>query len=867
MKTSTKTAKGLDAALKLLDLGFWPIAIYPPGVQLGEDRLSKGKEPIGKAWGLERWDQQRLRSAFEQYPSGGVGIAFGPKRAPGGGWLIDLEGDGPEAAASLATLMGGEIPVTPSWNSTRGGHTIFVANGELLLQLLAAAGATEGKREKVGVWKLPEIPDLEFRIGGFKSVDVVKQVQSVVPPTPGTDGEPRAWTSQPGRGVADLPSAAYAFLESLAERKAIVAEGNGNGHGNGKPSNGYAPRRNGTDVESRAIAYLATIEPAISGAKGHNKTFGAACRVGPGFDLAPDVALRLIRDHYNPRCEPPWSDAELRHKVDDAYREETRRGWLLNVPTRRKGSGGYPPSINGNGQHKPPDDRPEIQITTEWHIHVDEAIKALARDEDLYRRGDTLGTVVEEATPTAKLSSGVELRNAQGSTRFVALSDANVGCFLTRNATFYKWKRNNGEDIAVDCNPPDWLIRAISSRGYWPGIRTLLTVTSCPYVCPDGSIPAAGYDDATGTLYRPNVALLPLPVRPTQADAKQAAERLNHLVWQFPFATGFDWSVWLTSLLTAIQRPRIAGPVPGFVFNGNAAGIGKGLLIDAVGVLAWGHAIPTRTYPTDPIEAGKVKLSLALSAVSAVHFDNLAEGGFFGNSELDSALTSTQVGGRILGQSRESGAVPLRPCWFLSGNNISPAKDAYRRWLPCNLRTNLESPHERGDIVERDLLRSIHDHRAELLRDALVILKAHAIAGHPRGEWPPIGSFEEWDQVIRGAVWFATGNDCLHTQRQAAAESPERADKLALLEGWSQLPDGTDRGLTITDAMLAVEGDPRSFAMLQASFLRMSKDGKMPTAKQIGNRIRAMNGQNIGGQQFQRCGEKDHYAIWRVTKV
>ena len=311
----------------------------------------------------------------------------------------------------------------------------------------------------------------------------------------------------------------------------------------------------------------------------------------------------------------------------------------------------------------------------------------------------------------------------------------------------------------------------------------------------------------------------------------------------------------------------IAGPVPGIVFNGNKAGTGKGLLINAIGVLAWGHAIPTRTYPTDPIEAGKVKLSLALVAVSAVHFDNLQEGGFFGNSELDSALTFDAS--RRPDPRSESGERrgPVAAVLFLSGNNVSPARDAYRRWLPSNLVTALESPHERSDIDEKDLLRSIHDRRPELLRDALVILKAHAIERYPRGEFAPIGSFEEWDQVIRGAVWSATDADCLHTQQQAAMESPERLDKLALLEGWSQLPDGTDKGLTVQEAVKVVEDRPEIYPTLYSAFLRMSKDGKMPAIKQIGNRIRAMNGQNTGGQRFQICGHKAHYAVWRVTKV
>ncbi len=196
-------------------------------------------------------------------------------------------------------------------------------------------------------------------------------------------------------------------------------------------------------------------------------------------------------------------------------------------------------------------------------------------------------------------------------------------------------------------------------------------------------------------------------------------ERLAKLVIQFPLANGvLDFSVWLAAVLTGIQRPAIAGPVPGFAFNGNKAGTGKGLLIDLVGLIVWGHAIPTRSYPFDPKEMAKVKLSLALAGVSAVHFDNLPEGGWYGGGELDSALTSMMVEGRILGASRESGAVPLRPAWFLSGNNISPGKDSYRRWLPCNLATELESPHERDDIQVSNLRQYVAEHRGEFLRDA-----------------------------------------------------------------------------------------------------------------------------------------------------
>jgi len=554
------------------------------------------------------------------------------------------------------------------------------------------------------------------------------------------------------------------------------------------------------------------------------------------------------------------------HATYTAGRNGHANGHASTSKPRSNGAGSgseIPPS--NNGHHRADNDRPAIEITHELHIVVEQGIEALTRDDALFRRGDTLGIVVIESHETVKLRPGVKLREARGSVRFLPLSEANLATRLTQCASFYHARADkNGETMMIPTRPPDWLTKAIATRGYWPGIRRLETLTGCPYVRADGTLPSPGFDEATETFYRPSGPLPSVPNRPTQEDARKAADRLYEVVHQFPFATGFDWSVWLTGLLTAIQRPAIFGPVPGIVINGNVAGVGKGLLVNLIGILVWDHNAPTYSYPSDPKEAAKVKLALALSGIAAVHFDNVTEGGFFGNSEIDSAITSTEVAGRILGQSRDSGAVSLRPCWFLTGNNVSPAKDAYRRWLVCNLVSALENPHERRD-VRGDLLGWVRDHRAELLSHALTILRAHALTGRPVGDWGPLGSFEEWDPVIRGAVWFATGNDCLTTQRQAAKEMPDRLDKLALLEGWSQLPGGTDKGLTVEEALREVESNAEKYRALHSALIRISRDGKLPSIRQIGNRIRAMQRQNTGGKMFQACGEdRDGARLWRV---
>jgi putative DNA primase/helicase len=169
---------------------------------------------------------------------------------------------------------------------------------------------------------------LEWRIGGYKDDGAVKQVQSVVPPTKGEDGAPRVWGTGPSTPVAELPESAYAILEELAKwREQSPATPP-------QPADETRPGKvrfaQGPTAEERAKKYLDTIDPAIEGQYGHNTLFRAACTIGPGFDLPPDVAFRLIREHYSPRCVPPWSDKDIGHKVDDAYRVEPRRGFLLD---------------------------------------------------------------------------------------------------------------------------------------------------------------------------------------------------------------------------------------------------------------------------------------------------------------------------------------------------------------------------------------------------------------------------------------------------------------------------------------------------------------------------------------------------------
>ena len=93
-------------------------------------------------------------------------------------------------------------------------------------------------------------------------------------------------------------------------------------------------KRAGLPIWERIQRYLDRRPPAISGSNGHDTTFQVALALVRGFDLSPDYALRYLQ-YYNQRCQPLWSETELRHKLEsaDTWQPATvalrPRGYLL----------------------------------------------------------------------------------------------------------------------------------------------------------------------------------------------------------------------------------------------------------------------------------------------------------------------------------------------------------------------------------------------------------------------------------------------------------------------------------------------------------------------------------------------------------
>ena len=70
---------------------------------------------------------------------------------------------------------------------------------------------------------------------------------------------------------------------------------------------------------------------AISGSGGHDALFAVASVLIHGFDL-PEADAWQILIEYNARCQPPWSEKELKHKAAQTgkVKHGKPRGYLLD---------------------------------------------------------------------------------------------------------------------------------------------------------------------------------------------------------------------------------------------------------------------------------------------------------------------------------------------------------------------------------------------------------------------------------------------------------------------------------------------------------------------------------------------------------
>jgi hypothetical protein len=104
-------------------------------------------------------------------------------------------------------------------------------------------------------------------------------------------------------------------------------------------------------------------------------------------------------------------------------------------------------------------------------------------------------------------------------------------------------------------------------------------------------------------------------------------------------------------------------------------------------------------------------------------------------------------------------------------------------------------------------LEDARNNRPDLLVAALTIIRAHIVAGRPcTGN---LGSFEDWAQLVVGALLWLGEPDPIRTRDELVVEDPEKAKFDALLATWRDKYGFTEqRSTTVFDQFLILNNAP-----------------------------------------------------------
>ena len=343
----------------------------------------------------------------------------------------------------------------------------------------------------------------------------------------------------------------------------------------------------------------------------------------------------------------------------------------------------------------------------------------------------------------------------------------------------------------------------LDMRGEWR-LPALDGITTAPVLMADGTILAHDGYDTAAHLWCAQVPTLAIPDRPTRDDAEKALARLRRGFRTFPFGDSprvavtentiklsvvdmskpakLDETAALSALMTAVCRPSLH-LAPGFMVNAPAisgAGAGKGLLVRAISLIAYGT--PPRAF-TAGVEKGELDKRLVaelIEAAPAVFLDNVNNTSLRSDL-LASVLTERPARVRILGRSL---MVPLNStAWIaVTGNGLSTSEDLARRFLACNLDAQMEDPESRP--FAPGYLSRILEGRSDALAAVLTIWRWGRQNSDKMIKGKRLGSFETWTEWVRDPLLTLGCADPVERILDAKAADPARKKVAELFDCW-----------------------------------------------------------------------------------
>lgn len=597
----------------------------------------------------------------------------------------------------------------------------------------------------------------------------------------------------------------------------------------------------------QAIKRTTRLRESIAGQNGHNTAISAVCFIHQRYPILSKEEVKFVLSDWNNRCQPPWSDAEIDHKINDAWKKETR----------------YEPAYKGlNNNNREEQDSEEEQAWIKFweNEHYKEEEKAQTEyyqqqnkqsgNSDVYTNDAEVilhtGKLESIRTETiSKLNSRMKKVNSivlldhKGvcSDVFVHQEKITKGCFTQPAGTAVIRKTSDslirltlskhldfivnrldryGEPIRRSVDAPLALVKAISDEP--GGLVQLHFLAHGPYINFQNKklVNKTGIDTQTCRYLVQEVEGLEnlIPEEPTHIDAKNALNTLWNAVREFPWLYNHkekcqiednmlnhdgnrqdqiinqSFIKWLTLLIAQACRLEL-DTVPIGLITGNCAGLGKSYLANAISMILFGKTANVTVLPEGSNmqareeETRKRIISMIDGGATLALFDNVSRsaGAEFSSAVLEALITSSYFSDRKLGTNSMTGGLH-RLQVIVTGNGTNPSEDMAQRTIFVKLESNEPNRRHNFKPQDGDFLEYCQKNRKSLLAATLCIIKAWLHAGSPKPESAHgIGSFPDFNRIAVACAHWVSGIDPLEGRETDIQQGDTKSQALAALIG------------------------------------------------------------------------------------
>jgi hypothetical protein len=490
---------------------------------------------------------------------------------------------------------------------------------------------------------------------------------------------------------------------------------------------------------------------------------------------------------------------------------------------------------------------------TELSAMLDYAENAmLTAGAPLYQHG---GRIVHPLRMDKASEDNEAIRRPAGALTIEEVPNLRVREYMIEHARFYRViasPKNPAKSTRINHPAPVQLANHYLARKDKWRVPTLNGIIETPTLRKNGTLICDdGFDAESGLLLDFNGLTFPkISDEPTRAEALKALELIEQTFVGFPFVDPASQAVALSAVLTALVR-RTLYTAPLHAMSAPTMGTGKTLLCNTVSLIAIGRTVTSMSQGASEEEDEKRLFSTLLRNDLIVMIDNVSRP--IAGDALCTVLTEPTWQCRFLGESKNI-KVNTNALFMASGNNLTFAGDMTTRALVSRLDARMEHPETRR--FEVDLKTYIPERRTELVMAGLTIVRAFVVADRPGLDaLTPFGRFEEWSNLVRGAlVWLGKADPC-KTRAFIAAGDPEydaHVHLLQAIEGHG--PEEFTAGELCKRASELAFDNP-----LQEAIEVVAK-----SPKQLGHYLQSKEGRIVGGLCLRGRYDK-RQKVWRYA--